>query len=260
MSGPGDRDLPPLPDELGALFAAERAAGNAVAPAKVDAALGRLALQLGGPGGGGGGGDGSGGAGADGVGPGAKVVAGLGVPKVVAIALATFAVGIGTGAAIVSAVRPPSAAPVTSRSEEPSASAVATFEPRRASPSSPPVATPSSLPSADLTTAPVPPGRRLTEGVDAAAAAAESERVVLDAASAALREGDAARALHLLRQHEREYPHGAFDEERESLAVRALAESGDRPAAAARAARFRERYPASVYRNNVDRAVPPAPP
>jgi hypothetical protein len=59
----------------------------------------------------------------------------------------------------------------------------------------------------------------------------------------------------LLRRHEREHPRGAFEEERESLAVRALAESGDRAAATARAARFRERFPASAYRMNVESAI-----
>jgi len=66
-------------------------------------------------------------------------------------------------------------------------------------------------------------------------------------ARAALRAGDAARSLALLEQARVRYPHGALGQEREALAIRALAQSGDRAAAARRARAFLQAHPQSPY-------------
>jgi hypothetical protein len=70
-------------------------------------------------------------------------------------------------------------------------------------------------------------------------------------AQAAL-ETDAVRALALASDHERKFPTGALVQEREVIAIDALVRLGRLPDAEARAARFRERFPASVHARRVD--------
>jgi TolA-binding protein len=79
-----------------------------------------------------------------------------------------------------------------------------------------------------------------------------SERLLIDDARAGLASGDAATALARLDEHARRYKHGQLDEEREALAVQALAQLGRYDDARARAARFRQRWPDSVYLSAVD--------
>ncbi len=79
-----------------------------------------------------------------------------------------------------------------------------------------------------------------------------SERLLIDEARAGLAGGDAADALARLDEHARRYKHGQLDEEREALAVQALAQLGRYDDARARAARFRQRWPDSVYLSAVD--------
>jgi outer membrane protein assembly factor BamD (BamD/ComL family) len=57
---------------------------------------------------------------------------------------------------------------------------------------------------------------------------------------------DPARALALAEEHARRHPAGALAQEREVLAIDALARAGRRDEAEARAARFRARYPGSA--------------
>jgi TolA-binding protein len=56
-----------------------------------------------------------------------------------------------------------------------------------------------------------------------------AERLLLEAASAALMRGDAESALVALRQHAQRFPKGALAEEREALLARARAASGKSP-------------------------------
>jgi hypothetical protein len=63
----------------------------------------------------------------------------------------------------------------------------------------------------------------------------------------ALRGGEASRALGLLDEAQRTIPGGALGQEREALAIEALARSGQRAAAAARAAEFLRRHPTSPH-------------
>jgi hypothetical protein len=72
------------------------------------------------------------------------------------------------------------------------------------------------------------------------------ERQLLDVARGALERGEAAAALAATARHERLFPGGVLVQEREAMAIRALAMLGRLPEARARAARFRERFPDSV--------------
>jgi outer membrane protein assembly factor BamD (BamD/ComL family) len=81
------------------------------------------------------------------------------------------------------------------------------------------------------------------------------ERELLDVARAALVHGDFEDALGAVRKHETQWPHGALEEEREALAIQALAAAGRTPAADARAARFRRAFPASMLADVVNAAL-----
>ena len=83
----------------------------------------------------------------------------------------------------------------------------------------------------------------------------EKERALLDKARAALRSNNAGRALSLVLKHRGRFPRGALSEERESLGVRALVESGQHASAKKRGARFLKRYPRSIHRAAVERAL-----
>src|SRR5262249_40843183 len=83
------------------------------------------------------------------------------------------------------------------------------------------------------------------------------ERIILEEARRRLIQRDARGALGVLDRHERGFPHGQLAEERDSLRVRALAESGQPERARARAAEFRRRYPQSLFLPAVDAAAIP---
>ncbi|HEX4334917.1 MAG TPA: hypothetical protein VH062_03325 [Polyangiaceae bacterium] len=74
-----------------------------------------------------------------------------------------------------------------------------------------------------------------------------TESALLTDARASLRSGDAAGALATLRRLDARAPHGVLRQEREVLAIQALAASGDRASAARRAAAFIEAYPNSPH-------------
>jgi outer membrane protein assembly factor BamD (BamD/ComL family) len=79
-----------------------------------------------------------------------------------------------------------------------------------------------------------------------------TQRALLDAARAALGGGDSAGALAALDTHERRFPNSVLSEEREALAIKALAGAGRLAEARARGARFRSRYPNSIMRPAID--------
>jgi hypothetical protein len=58
-------------------------------------------------------------------------------------------------------------------------------------------------------------------------------------------------ALASLEQHRTRFPHGDLEEEREALAIKALAKAGQPGAARARAAAFRARFPQSLFADGV---------
>jgi hypothetical protein len=96
----------------------------------------------------------------------------------------------------------------------------------------PPVIAPAAPP------APSPVEARVTEPVAA--------RSLLAAARKALAAGNPRAALALVRRHERRWPDGELVQEREVLAIQALAASGAAPEARARADRFLQRFPGST--------------
>jgi len=81
----------------------------------------------------------------------------------------------------------------------------------------------------------------------------EESRAVLGA-RAALRAGDAARALTLLERARSQFPRGRLDQEREALTIEALARSGQSAKARLRAEKFLQAYPQSPYAADVRRA------
>lgn len=81
------------------------------------------------------------------------------------------------------------------------------------------------------------------------------ENALVTRAQAALARGRTSEALAATSEHQRRFPRGEFVEEREALAIQALARSGNLPAAMARAERFRARYPRSMLLRAVNAAV-----
>ena len=78
------------------------------------------------------------------------------------------------------------------------------------------------------------------------------ERAIIDDARAKLASGDADAALRRLDEHARRFPKARLEEEREALAIQALANAGRPEDARVRARTFRERWPKSVYAAAVD--------
>jgi hypothetical protein len=113
----------------------------------------------------------------------------------------------------------------------------------RSSPSEvPPAATPSSAPSASPTsTAPF-----VAEGSGRAPGNLAAERRLLDVARTALGRDNGVDALVACDEHARRFPRGTLAEEREALAVQALAECKRPSEARMRGERFRQSYPKSI--------------
>jgi hypothetical protein len=82
-----------------------------------------------------------------------------------------------------------------------------------------------------------------------------AERALLADARSAMQATDAARALEILADHARRFPHGQLAEERDALRVGALWLSGDHDAARRRADEFSRRHPDSLFLPSVQRAV-----
>lgn len=81
------------------------------------------------------------------------------------------------------------------------------------------------------------------------------ERTLLDMARTALSRGDASGALASLDSHAREFPSSQLAEEREVLAIQALASANRTNEARQRAASFRARFPKSPLLAIVDEAT-----
>ena len=115
-------------------------------------------------------------------------------------------------------------------------------------PSSPePPATPAEpAPPAPATAAPAPP-RASAVAAPAASSSLSAERLLLDQARSALTAEQPDRALALLTDHVRRFPRPQLGEEREALAIQALAASGRFDEARERGARFRASTPNSLF-------------
>jgi hypothetical protein len=90
-----------------------------------------------------------------------------------------------------------------------------------------------------------PPSARMAPAV--ARPACTNEVELLERADAALRSDDAARALAITRDHVARCATGSFVQERERIAIEALARLGLAPEMRQRALAFEERYPASPH-------------
>lgn len=115
-------------------------------------------------------------------------------------------------------------------------------------------------PKARLSNGEAPAAERLEIARDPAAPepelpGLELELRLLERARSKLSEGQPGAALELLRQHRAQYPQSALEQEREALSVRVLMAAGQRAEARKQAAAFAERYPKSVLRGSVERAV-----
>ena len=232
----------PLPPDLASLLRAERDALAASAP-DVERALSRVLATVGAapvapP--------------THGAAPTASAsVTGVGALSKALVAL-TFAAGVGVGAAGHAVLRRPVAGPerVVVRTVE----VERVVERRVEVPALAPVAAPTP-PAAPPAESPPPPARAPSPAAPVDTSAAE--RALIDQARNALVRGSPDGALRAVREHERRFPHGALDEERDSLRVQALAAAGQAGEAASRAAEFHRRHPHSLLGATVDRAIAP---
>lgn len=78
---------------------------------------------------------------------------------------------------------------------------------------------------------------------------------LVERADTRLRSGDPAGALAVAREHEQRCPAGALVQERERIAIEALARLGRADAARARASAFQERFPSSPHLRRVRQVI-----
>ncbi|NOU31761.1 MAG: hypothetical protein HOO96_27985 [Polyangiaceae bacterium] len=179
----------------------------------------------------------------------AKLVAFL--TRKATIAIGMLGLGIGTGA-VLHAVATPKVSPAEVTSE----ARVFASAPRAAI--EPPVL---ASPTASVSAAFVPPATAVSTAAPSAtkdpASSLAEERALLEMGRSALARGQSADAVAAARKHERTFPRGKLTEEREVLMVQALAASGARDEAKARAARFAQSYPSSIFGPAVRAAASP---
>jgi hypothetical protein len=224
-------ELDPIEPSLGELFAAERTrdAAPAAAKARVAAKLaGAFAAGV------------AGAAAAKAVAPGMTAASAASSGLALKL-LAALAVGAVIGGGVVAVARPPQVFYVdrivsAPASAPPGVVSVPVVAPAPAV-SEMPSATPSAAPPASTK-------------VDIAA-----ERALLDVARTALGRGDGAHALEAVDRHAHEFPRGQLTEEREAIAVQALAKLGRCPEARKRGQAFKTRYTNSVLAPVVDAAL-----
>jgi len=83
----------------------------------------------------------------------------------------------------------------------------------------------------------------------------KAEDDLLSVARTALKTGDAAGALVVVDDHAKRFPNGQLSQEREALAVQALAKSGRSDEARVRGDRFKKSFPGSLYLPVVEAAL-----
>jgi hypothetical protein len=133
---------------------------------------------------------------------------------VVSAALVGGAVGATGQAYLASPIPPPAVAPIVSARPRPTVPSVAPEPARSAA---------AATAAASAAVAPAQSGGRQER--PPAAGSLRAERLLLEAASAALMRGDPESAIPALRKHAQRFPHGALAEEREALLERARAAS-----------------------------------
>jgi hypothetical protein len=201
--------------------------------ARLDASIGDL------PGGGHDGGPGDGGSG-----PGA---APAGWMRPFAVATTSLALGVAGGVALDRAVLPHPPPRIVYVDRVVTAPAPSAIEPAASAPPSP-----SASGTAIRTSATSAPSSERDRDRELAA-----ERALLEVSRTALGRSDPAAALASLERHTRRFPSGQLREEREALAVQALAALERGPEARARAEQFKKAYPVSMFMPVIDAAVAP---
>ncbi|WP_437586686.1 RNA polymerase sigma factor [Sorangium sp. So ce1000] len=114
------------------------------------------------------------------------------------------------------------------------------------------------VPVAPSSAAPAPALPAAT-GAKAAVPPMDTDLILIQRAIAALGTGRATEALGALDRHARSYPRSPRAQQRETLAIQALDQTGRRAEAAARAARFREAFPGSAYLPAIEDALNSSP-
>jgi hypothetical protein len=124
-------------------------------------------------------------------------------------------------------------------------------------PAPPPSDDVTTMPAPALASAPAPAAHPQSTAAPPADSGQQlaAESALLDVARTALAAGEPDRALEGVARHASQFPRGLLSEEREALAIKALALAGRGPEASSRAARFRERYPASMFLRSIDASL-----
>lgn len=235
------------PEEVALL----QSCGDAEPPAGArEAAWALLAAKLP-PDGGGGNGGGNGGS-AAGTSAATKAVIGVLLASAIA-AIVVFAARSPDRPSV-----PPPAVSIATPATAPTPSAVATVEdslpsiPVGSLPGAPPAIT--AKPSAAAAT-PRPAELAAASGTASPIDALLDERALLAAARDAHRRGDDRTALATLATARERHPSGVLGQEREVLAIEALAQLGDRDAASSRGKAFLEAFPTSPHASHVRELV-----
>ncbi len=247
-------ELEPIDDELSLLFADERVAhvpepvARAEVLSRVEKSLLLASLAQGAATGGG-----------------AKVGAAVGSgvaalsrlnAAIVVGALGTFAAGVVVGRASA-----PHEAPAPTPSASGSVAVIGVPSASASESSAAAVASPPSAVVSVVATARVAPSVASVAGSASASAGTvvagdlAKEQVLLDTARAALARGRADDALVAVASHATQFPQGRLVEDREAVAVQALAAAGRLDEARARAKAFRARYPRSIYLKAIERSL-----
>lgn len=170
--------------------------------------------------------------------------------KLASAGIATFVLGGVTGAAI-------HASTVTPRTEIRYVDRVVEVDRTKDAGAEEPSLAPSSLPSAPMPSErtshverPVP-----TTAPSSSDEVLARERQAIEKARSALARGDAESALSAVAEHAKAFPRGQLTEAREAIAIQALARAGRRDEARARAERFRQKFPGSMYSPVVEAAI-----
>jgi hypothetical protein len=235
-----------LPDELKALFDAERAAPAAEASLRVSLRS-RLATTVGSS-------------------PLGHAAAGA-VLGSAGKTLVVLAVALATAAAVKHVIASPRERVAAATEPPPVTTAMATTttttttattttppqQPPARQPTPPAVATPITT----AATVGVKPATIVSESTLLKPATIASESTLLKRAWSALASGDAGLALRLAEQDARRYPSGALGEERDAIQIAALARLGRDDEARRAATTFLTHYPESVHRALVERSIQP---
>ena len=120
------------------------------------------------------------------------------------------------------------------------------------SPAPPPLSTPSALGAMHGMSARAPASGDSRDQLPA-------ENALLDLARVAIAQGDGARALQAVGRHSTQFPNGLLREEREALTIKALHLVGNDTEARARASRFAQLYPNSLFLPAMQSPVDPTP-